>query len=98
MPTFSISGTLFFSIGILGVIFNRKNILIVLMSIELILLGINVNFVLFSILIDDAVGQIVALFVLTVAAGESAIGLAILVAYYKVRNSIAIESVQALYG
>ena len=76
----------------------RKNILIILMSVELMLLAVNINFVVFSVYMDDLMGQMFALFILTVAAAESAIGLAILVAYYKVRNSIAVESIQMLRG
>jgi len=87
-----------FLIGILGIVLNRKNILIILMSVELMLLAVNINFVVFSVYMDDLIGQMFALFVLTVAAAESAIGLAILVAYYKVRNSIAVESIQMLRG
>jgi len=68
------------------------------MSVELMLLAVNINFVVFSVYMDDLIGQMFALFVLTVAAAESAIGLAILVAYYKVRNSIAVESIQMLRG
>ena len=74
-------------LGIWGIVLNRKNIIILLMSIELMLLSINLNFVTFSVFLDDLVGQVFALFVLTVAAAESAIGLAILVAYYRVRNT-----------
>jgi NADH-quinone oxidoreductase subunit K len=68
------------------------------MSVELMLLAVNINFVVFSVYLDDLIGQMFALFILTVAAAESAIGLAILVAYYKVRNSIAVESIQMLRG
>ena len=80
-----------FLLGIWGIVLNRKNIIILLMSIELMLLSINLNFVTFSVFLDDLMGQVFALFVLTVAAAESAIGLAILVAYYRVRNTIAVE-------
>ena len=83
-------------LGIWGIVLNRKNIIILLMSIELMLLSINLNFVTFSVFLDDLVGQVFALFVLTVAAAESAIGLAILVAYYRVRNIIAVEDVSML--
>jgi|TARA_B100000780_G_C21115993_1_gene451516 NADH-quinone oxidoreductase subunit K len=83
-------------LGIWGIVLNRKNIIILLMSIELMLLSINLNFLTFSVFLDDLVGQIFALFVLTVAAAESAIGLAILVAYYRVRNTIAVEDVSML--
>ena len=90
--------TTLFLIGVLGIVLNRKNILIILMSVELMLLAVNINFVVFSVYLDDLIGQMFALFILTVAAAESAIGLAILVAYYKVRNSIAVESIQMLKG
>jgi NADH-quinone oxidoreductase subunit K len=93
----SVSTTLFL-FGILGIVLNRKNILIILMSVELMLLAVNINLVVFSVFLDDLLGQMFALLVLTVAAAESAIGLAILVAYYKVRNSIAVESTQMLRG
>ena len=83
-------------LGIWGIVLNRKNIIILLMSIELMLLSISLNFVTFSVFLDDLVGQVFALFVLTVAAAESAIGLAILVAYYRVRNTIAVEDVSML--
>lgn len=83
-------------LGIWGIVLNRKNIIILLMSIELMLLSINLNFVTFSVFLDDLMGQVFALFVLTVAAAESAIGLAILVAYYRVRNTIAVEDVSML--
>jgi NADH-quinone oxidoreductase subunit K len=98
ITSFLVVSTILFSIGVLGIILNRKNIIIVLMSVELLLLAVNVNFVVFSVFMDDLLGQVIALFVLTVAAAESAIGLAILVAYYKVRNSIAVESIQMLRG
>jgi len=85
--------TILFFISILGLILNRKNILITLISLELILLAININFTLFSIYLDDILGQIFVLFVLTVAATESAIGLAILTTYYKLRNTIQIDQI-----
>lgn len=98
ITSFLVVSTILFSIGVLGIILNRKNIIIVLMSVELLLLAVNINFVVFSVFMDDLLGQVIALFILTVAAAESAIGLAILVAYYKVRNSIAVESIQMLRG
>jgi NADH-quinone oxidoreductase subunit K len=85
-----------FLLGIWGIVLNRKNIIILLMSIELMLLSINLNFITFSVFLDDLMGQVFALFVLTVAAAESAIGLAILVAYYRVRHTIAVEDVSML--
>ena len=98
ITTFLGVSTTLFLIGVLGIVLNRKNILIILMSVELMLLAVNINFVVFSVYLDDLIGQMFALFILTVAAAESAIGLAILVAYYKVRNSIAVESIQMLKG
>ena len=87
-----------FLLGILGIFLNRKNIIILLLAIELMLLAINYNFVVTSILIDDLVGQIFALLVLTVAAAESAIGLALLMIYYRVRGSISIDFIRLLKG
>lgn len=87
-----------FLLGLTGVFVTRKNIIVILMSIELMLLGINIGFVSFSIFLDDLVGQIFALFVLTVAAAESAIGLAILVAYYRVKGSVATLFINTLKG
>jgi NADH-quinone oxidoreductase subunit K len=75
---------------------NRKNIILMLMSIELMLLAVNFNFIIFSVFLDDIVGQIFALFVLTVAAAESAIGLAILVVYYRIRGTVSIEYINLL--
>ena len=98
ITTFLCVSTTLFLIGVLGIVLNRKNILIILMSVELMLLAVNINFVVFSVYLDDLIGQMFALVILTVAAAESAIGLAILVAYYKVRNSIAVESIQMLKG
>jgi NADH-quinone oxidoreductase subunit K len=87
-----------FLLGIWGIFLNRKNILIMLMSIELMLLAVNFNLVVFSVYLDDLLGQVFALFVLTVAAAESAIGLALLVVYYRVRGSIAVEFMNLLKG
>jgi NADH:ubiquinone oxidoreductase subunit K len=87
-----------FLLGILGIFLNRKNIIILLLAIELMLLAINYNFVVTSVLIDDLVGQIFALLVLTVAAAESAIGLALLMIYYRVRGSISIDFIRLLKG
>ena len=87
-----------FLIGVFGIFLIKKNIIVVLMSIELMLLSININFVLFSIYLDDLVGQIFALFVLTVAASESAIGLAILVIYYRIRGLISINYINTIKG
>jgi NADH-quinone oxidoreductase subunit K len=87
-----------FTIGVLGIFLNRKNIIIILMSVELILLAVNLNFVAFSSYLGDLVGQVFALFVLTVAAAEAAIGLAILVVYFRNRGSIAVEGVNQMKG
>jgi len=87
-----------FTIGVLGIFLNRKNIIIILMSVELILLAVNINFVAFSVYLGDQVGQVFALFVLTVAAAEAAIGLAILVVYFRNRGTIAVEDVNLMKG
>ena len=87
-----------FTLGILGIFINRKNVIVILMSIELILLAVNINFIAFSSFLGDLVGQVFALFVLTVAAAESAIGLAILVVFYRNRRTIAVEDVNLLKG
>jgi NADH-quinone oxidoreductase subunit K len=87
-----------FTIGVLGIFVNRKNIIVILMSIELILLAVNINFVAFSSYLHDLVGQVFALFILTVAAAEAAIGLAILVVYFRNRGTIAVEDVNLMKG
>ncbi|MDP7668005.1 MAG: NADH-quinone oxidoreductase subunit NuoK [Rhodospirillales bacterium] len=87
-----------FAIGIFGIFLNRKNVIVILMSIELILLAVNINLVAFSAALDDLVGQIFALFVLTVAAAEAAVGLAILVVYFRNRGSIAVEDINLMKG
>ena len=87
-----------FTLGVAGIIVNRKNIIIILMSVELILLSVNINLVAFSAFLSDLTGQVFALFVLTVAAAEAAIGLAILVAYYRNRGTIAVEDVNLMKG
>ena len=87
-----------FTVGVVGIFLNRKNIIIILMSIELILLAVNLNFVAFSAYLGDLVGQVFALFVLTVAAAEAAIGLAILVVYFRNRGTIAVEDVNLMKG
>ncbi len=83
-----------FLIGVLGLVLNRKNILITLMSIELMLLAINLNFIVFSIYLDDLAGYVFVLFVLTIAAAESAIGLAILTIYYRLKNTIRMDKIK----
>jgi NADH-quinone oxidoreductase subunit K len=87
-----------FTIGVSGIILNRKNIIVILMSVELILLSVNINLVAFSTNFGDLTGQVFALFILTVAAAEAAIGLAILVTYYRNRGTIAVEDIHALKG
>jgi len=87
-----------FIIGVTGIFLNRKNVIIILMSIELILLAVNINLVSFSIFTQDLTGQIFTLFILTVAAAEAAIGLAIIVAYYRNKGSIRIEDISSLKG
>ena len=87
-----------FTIGVFGIFLNRKNVIVILMSIELILLAVNINFIAFSSFLGDLVGQMFALFVLTVAAAESAIGLAILVVFYRNRRTIAVEDVNLMKG
>ncbi|HEX4159625.1 MAG TPA: NADH-quinone oxidoreductase subunit NuoK [Rhizomicrobium sp.] len=87
-----------FTIGVLGIFLNRRNVIIILMSIELILLSVNINFVAFSAYLGNLTGQVFALFVLTVAAAEAAIGLAILVVYFRNRGNIAVEDVNLMKG
>jgi len=87
-----------FTIGVVGIFLNRKNVIIILMSIELILLAVNINLVAFSAFLHDLVGQVFALFVLTVAAAEAAIGLAILVVYFRNRGTIEVEDVNLMKG
>jgi NADH-quinone oxidoreductase subunit K len=89
---------LLFVIGVFGIFLNRKNVIVILMSVELILLAVNLNFVAFSAHLNDLVGQVFSLFVLTVAAAEAAIGLAILVVFYRNRGSIAVEDVNMMKG
>ena len=87
-----------FTIGIVGIFFNRKNVIVILMSIELILLAVNINLVAFSIFINDLSGQIFTLFILTVAAAEAAIGLAIIVVYFRNSDTIRVEEIKNLKG
>jgi NADH-quinone oxidoreductase subunit K len=87
-----------FTLGIFGIFLNRKNVIIILMSIELMLLAVNINFVAFSAQLGDLVGQIFAMFVLTVAAAEAAIGLAILVVYFRNRGTIEVEEINVMKG
>jgi NADH-quinone oxidoreductase subunit K len=87
-----------FTIGVFGIFLNRKNVIVILMSVELILLSVNINFVAFSAHLDDLAGQVFALLVLTVAAAETAIGLAILVIFFRNRGSIAVDDVNMMKG
>ncbi|MFC3581243.1 NADH-quinone oxidoreductase subunit NuoK [Sphingomonas hylomeconis] len=87
-----------FALGVVGIIANRKNLIVMLMAIELILLAVNLNFVAFSSYLNDLVGQVFAMFVLTVAAGEAAIGLAILVIYFRGRGTISVDDVNRMKG
>ena len=93
-----ILGATIFTIGIIGIFLNRKNLIVILMCIELLLLAVNINFVSFSIFLNDLNGQIFTLFILTVAAAEAAIGLAIIVAYYRNAGSIRVEDINTLKG
>ena len=87
-----------FTLGIFGIFLNRKNVIIILMSVELMLLAVNINLIAFSAYLNDMVGQVFAMFVLTVAAAEAAIGLAILVVYFRNRGSIAVEDISSMKG
>jgi len=87
-----------FTVGIIGIFLNRKNVIIILMSIELILLAVNINLVSFSIYLQNLVGQVFTMFILTVAAAEAAVGLAIIVIYYKNKGSINVEQISSLRG
>src|SRR5687768_16080468 len=91
-------GAILFVLGVLGIFLNRKNVIVILMAIELILLAVNINLVAFSTYLGDLTGQVFAMFVLTVAAGEAAIGLAILVIYFRGRGTIAVDSTDRLKG
>ena len=98
MPNFFWLNFILFFIGIWGIFVTRKNFIIILMSIEIMLLAINLNFIFFSLYLDDMLGQLFALYILTVAAAESAIGLAILVVYYRLKGIIAVDNISALKG
>tara|TARA_B100001741_G_C16461665_1_gene555475 strand:+ start:166 stop:477 length:312 start_codon:yes stop_codon:yes gene_type:complete len=93
-----ILGAIIFTIGVVGIFLNRKNIIVILMSVELILLAVNINLVSFSIFMSDITGQIFTLYILTVAAAEAAIGLAIIVAYYRNSGTIRVEEIDKLKG
>ncbi len=91
-------GAILFVLGVLGIFINRKNVIVILMSVELILLAVNINLVAFSAAMDNLIGQVFAMLVLTVAAAEAAIGLAILVIYYRGRGTIAVDDVNRMKG
>lgn len=91
-------GALLFTMGVFGIFLNRKNVIIILMSVELMLLAVNINFVAFSAYLDDIHGQVFAMFILTVAAAEAAIGLAILVTFFRIRGSIAVDDIANMRG
>tara|TARA_B110000881_G_C18109563_1_gene286770 strand:- start:186 stop:500 length:315 start_codon:yes stop_codon:yes gene_type:complete len=93
-----ILAAIIFSIGIIGIFLNRKNVIVILMCIELILLSVNINLVSFSIFLQNLVGQVFSMFVLTVAAAEAAIGLAIIVVYYKNKGSIDVDQINSMKG
>ncbi|MGI8943903.1 MAG: NADH-quinone oxidoreductase subunit NuoK [Qipengyuania sp.] len=95
---FVIVSAILFVLGVLGIFLNRKNIIVILMAIELILLAVNLNLVAFSAFLGDLVGQVFAMFVLTVAAAEAAIGLAILVIYFRGRGTIAVDDANRMRG
>lgn len=98
MVNYLIFSALIFIIGIVGIFVVRKNLILVLMCVELMLLAVNINFIVFSVYLDDLLGQVFALFVLTIAAAESAIGLAILVVYYRLRGVILMSYINGLKG
>ncbi|MEE4200507.1 NADH-quinone oxidoreductase subunit NuoK [Erythrobacter sp.] len=91
-------GAILFVLGVLGIFLNRKNVIVILMAVELILLSVNINLVAFSAFMNDLVGQVFAMMVLTVAAAEAAIGLAILVIYFRSRGTIAVDDVNRMKG
>ena len=91
-------GAILFTIGVFGIFVNRKNVIIILMSVELILLAVNINFVAFSAYLHDVAGQIMAMFILTVAAAEAAVGLAVLVTFFRNRGDIAVDDASVMKG
>jgi len=98
LSNFLAVAAILFTIGVFGIFINRKNVIVILMSVELILLAVNINMVAFSAALHDITGQVYSLLVLTVAAAEAAIGLAILVAFYRNRGSIAVEDINVMKG
>jgi NADH-quinone oxidoreductase subunit K len=98
LPHYLSVGAILFTLGVFGIFLNRKNVIVILMSVELMLLAVNINLVAFSSFLGDLTGQIFALFILAVAAAEAAIGLAIVVVYYRNRGSIAVDDVNLMKG
>ncbi len=98
LPHYLTVAAILFTLGIFGIFLNRKNVIIILMSIELMLLAVNINFVAFSVFRNDMIGQAFAMIVLTVAAAEAAIGLAILVVYFRARGTIRVEDINMMKG
>ena len=98
LPHYLTVAAILFTIGVFGIFVNRRNIIVILMSIELILLAVNINLVAFSVFLHDVVGQIFAMFVLTVAAAEAAVGLAILVTFFRNRGDISVDEAAVLKG
>ena len=98
LPHYLAVAAILFTIGVFGIFANRKNVIIILMSVELILLSVNINFVAFSAYLNDIAGQIMAMFVLTVAAAEAAVGLAILVTFFRNRRDIAVDDASVMKG
>jgi NADH-quinone oxidoreductase subunit K len=98
LPHYLSIGAMMFTIGVFGIFLNRKNVIVILMSVELMLLAVNINLVAFSSFLGDLTGQIFALLILTVAAAEAAIGLAIVVVYFRNRGSIAVDDINLMKG
>lgn len=98
LPHYLVVAAILFALGFFGIFLNRKNVIIILMSVELMLLAVNINFVAFSVFLEDLVGQIFAMFVLGIAAAEAAIGLAIIVVYFRNRGTIAVEDINVMKG
>ena len=98
LPQYLTLGAILFTIGVFGIFLNRKNVIVIMMSIELILLAVNINFVAFSAYLGDLAGQVFSMFILTVAAAEAAIGLAIVVIFFRNRGSIEVDDVSLMKG
>lgn len=98
LPHFLTLSAALFTLGVFGIFLNRRNVIVILMSVELILLAVSINMVAFSASLQDLTGQVFSMFIMTVAAAEAAIGLAILVVFFRNKNSIAVEDINALKG